>query len=119
MAKSLRSKVKRALRAVKREKQPNWVAEAEQKRLDALAKCIAAEPVEVASTAPEAEEPARGRDASGDMAKMDTDSGARSLKKKGRGINVKGVQKKRAKKVSPLWVNQFHTGKGKKGGKRK
>lgn len=50
MAKSARSNRKKALRSVRREKvvnQTKWVAEAERKRQETLAKCMAADPIPV------------------------------------------------------------------------
>eukprot|EP00798_Chlamydomonas_sp_ICE-L_P002626 gene2626-2596_t len=112
MAKSSRSKVKKALRSERRKtimKEP-MMQTIEEKRMEALNKCVNADKMPRESLTPvvmEEERPSRlGRK----TAKMDTEDGG--LKKT---RNVKGMKVKR--KVKPLWVGQF--AKSKKGAEGK
>lgn len=112
MAKSTRSNTKKALRTVRRSKvtdSTKWLQEAEQKRLEALAKCIAAEPVKVPTATAGMETGAESRGRSGDDA-MEVCKPAAKLNK-----SSKKIVKRKGKKVSVLaGKNQFHK-KGKKG----
>ncbi|KAI8468603.1 MAG: hypothetical protein J3K34DRAFT_522808 [Monoraphidium minutum] len=126
MAKGSRSNRKKALRTVRREKvSATWQEEADKKRLEVLAKCVAAPPVQLSEgellrIAEAKAAPPRGRAgaAAGGAEAMDADGGEQRQGGKGKGRKggkkgvavggKKGGRKRQVGVLSKVSGNQFH-----------